>query len=108
MHEELRRTNLQVRVSDVHEILRQKVMRCRRLRKTKVRRLFVLALATFCLPLIHSGIAAATDAKKLSGAEIRTKLSGIQLTDEVHYRLVYERDGTLRSYSMGVKKVGKW
>jgi hypothetical protein len=32
----------------------------------------------------------------------------MQLTDEVHYRLVYERDGTLRSYSMGVKKVGKW
>jgi hypothetical protein len=32
----------------------------------------------------------------------------MQLTDEVHYRFVYDRDGTLRSYSMGVKKVGKW
>jgi hypothetical protein len=32
----------------------------------------------------------------------------MQLTDEVHYRLVYERDGTLRSVAMGVKKRGKW
>lgn len=32
----------------------------------------------------------------------------MQLTDEVHYRFVYERDGTLRSYSMGVKKTGRW
>jgi hypothetical protein len=45
---------------------------------------------------------------KLSGAQIRAKLTGMQLTDEVHYRFVYDRDGTLRSYSMGVKKVGKW
>ncbi len=32
----------------------------------------------------------------------------MQLTDEVHFRDVYDRDGTLRSYSMGTKKVGKW
>ena len=32
----------------------------------------------------------------------------MQLTDEVHWREVYDRDGTLRSYSMGTKKVGKW
>jgi hypothetical protein len=80
-------------------------MRRRRLRKTKVRRLTVLAMATFGMALLHSDIAAAMDAKKLSGAEIRTKLSGMQLTDEVLHRLVYKRDGTLRSYSMGVKKV---
>jgi|tagenome__1003787_1003787.scaffolds.fasta_scaffold19337935_2 hypothetical protein len=36
------------------------------------------------------------------------KLVGKQLTDEVHYRFVYDRDGSLRSYSMGVKKGGKW
>lgn len=28
----------------------------------------------------------------------------MQLTDEVHWRYVYDRDG----YSMGMKKVGKW
>jgi hypothetical protein len=32
----------------------------------------------------------------------------MQLTDEVHYRFVYERDVTLRSVAMGVSKRGKW
>jgi len=52
-------------------------------------------------------VAAAT-MQKLSGARIQAKFAGMQLTDEVHYRLVYERNGTLRSVAMGVKKRGKW
>ncbi len=52
--------------------------------------------------------AAAENFKRLSGAQIRARVTGMQLTDEVHYRFVYDRDGTLRSYSMGIKKVGKW
>ena len=40
--------------------------------------------------------------------QIRAKFAGMQLTDEVHWRYVYDRDGRLRSYSMGTKKVGKW
>jgi hypothetical protein len=51
---------------------------------------------------------AAEHSQKLSGAQIRAKFAGMQLTDEVHWRDVYDRDGTLRSYSMGTKKVGKW
>src|SRR5260221_355624 len=51
---------------------------------------------------------AAEQSRKLSGAQIRPRFTGIKLTDEVHYRDVYDRDGTLRSYSMGTKKVGKW
>jgi hypothetical protein len=46
--------------------------------------------------------------RKLSGNQIRAKFTGMQLTDEVHWRYVYDRDGRLRSYSMGTKKVGKW
>jgi len=46
--------------------------------------------------------------QKLSGEQIRAKFVGMQLTDEVHYRFAYERDGTLRSFAMGVKKRGKW
>ena len=57
---------------------------------------------------LTSDRAAAADARKLSGAQIRTRFAGMQLTDEVHYRYVFERDGTLRSFSMGTKKVGKW
>lgn len=57
---------------------------------------------------LDAGFVAAESLRKLSGAQILAKLAGMQLTDEVHYRFVYDRDGTLRSYSMGVKKVGKW
>ena len=60
------------------------------------------------LTVVASAGASAENVRKLSGAQIRARLAGMQLTDEVHYRLVYERDGTLRSYSMGTKKVGKW
>jgi hypothetical protein len=52
--------------------------------------------------------AAAESVQKLSGAQIRSRFAGMQLTDEVHWRCVYDRDGRLRSYSMGTKKVGKW
>jgi hypothetical protein len=51
---------------------------------------------------------AAENSQKLSGNQIRAKFTGMQLTDEVHWRYVYDRDGTLRSYSMGTTKVGKW
>jgi hypothetical protein len=51
---------------------------------------------------------AAENSQKLSGNQIRAKFVGMQLTDEVHFRDVYDRDGTLRSYSMGTKRVGKW
>jgi hypothetical protein len=66
------------------------------------------AAATVGLALLGAGAAAAENPKRLSGAEIRARLAGMQLTDEVHYRFVNERDGTLRSYSMGVKMVGTW
>lgn len=56
----------------------------------------------------HAGFAAAKGVQFLTGAQIRASFTGKQLTDEVHYRLVYDRDGALRSYSMGVKKIGKW
>jgi len=58
--------------------------------------------------LIEASPVAAEHPRKLSGSEIRAKFAGMQLTDEVHYRFVYERGGTLRSYAMGVKKAGKW
>ena len=70
----------------------------------------IAALATGVggLVALDAGFVAAETLQKLSGAQIRAKFAGMQLTDEVHYRLVYERDGTLRSVAMGVKKRGKW
>ena len=67
-----------------------------------------IAAATLALISIEISAVAAENAQKLSGTQIRAKFAGMQLTDEVHWRYVYDRDGRLRSYSMGTKKVGKW
>src|ERR1700738_1458711 len=67
-----------------------------------------IAAATLALISIEIRAVAAENARKLSGAQSRAKFTGMQLTDEVHWRYVYDRDGRLRSYSMGTKKVGKW
>ncbi len=57
---------------------------------------------------ILSGAAAAEKFQKLSGAQIRAKLASMAITDEVHWADVYGRDGTLTTFSMGKKSVGKW
>ena len=68
----------------------------------------VIAAATMVSVSVEVSALAAENVKKLSGSDIRVKFTGMQLTDEVHWRYVYDRDGRLRSYSMGTKKVGKW
>ena len=75
------------------------------MRELKWRRRFIAVLAGIgSLVALDAGVAAGDNFRKLSGAQIRAKLSDKEMTDEVHYRDVYERDGTLRSYSMGSKK----
>jgi hypothetical protein len=68
----------------------------------------ILTAATLGPVPFETGAAGAENLQKLSGTQFRAKFVGMQLTDEVHWRYVYDRDGTLRSYSMGTKKVGKW
>jgi hypothetical protein len=46
--------------------------------------------------------------QKLSGGQIRAKIAGMELSDEVHWRELYERSGTVTSNSMGRKRTGKW
>jgi hypothetical protein len=65
-------------------------------------------LAAAMIGSLAAAGALAEGAKRLSGGQIRARFAGMQLTDEVHYRLVYERGGTLRSFAMSVKKRGKW
>jgi hypothetical protein len=70
-------------------------------------------LATILAVVVLGSISFEADAtaeklQRLSGAEIRAKFTGMQLTDEVHWRYVYDRGGRLRSYSMGTKKIGTW
>jgi hypothetical protein len=52
--------------------------------------------------------AAAEKFQKLGGAQIRAKVAGLEMTDDVHWADVFERNGALRSFSMGRKQAGKW
>ncbi|WP_439400269.1 hypothetical protein ACRQ5Q_42695 (plasmid) [Bradyrhizobium sp. PMVTL-01] len=87
----------------MHEILHEMKRRAGRVGMWRV----LLSPAVLAGGLTSDRVAGA-DARKLSGVQIRARLAGMQLTDEVHYRFVYEREGTLRSYGMGTKKIGKW
>lgn len=68
----------------------------------------ILVAATLGCISMQASTVAAENSRKLSGSQIRARLAGMQLTDEVHWRDVYDRDGTLRSYSDGKRKVGRW
>ena len=68
----------------------------------------IVAAAALASISVTVSAVAAENFQKLSGAQIRAKFAGMQLTDEVHWRYVYDREGRLRSYAMGTKKVGKW
>lgn len=70
----------------------------------------VAVLVAFIGGLVASdaGLAAAQGLRKVTGAQIRARFIGMQLTDEVHYRFVFERDDTLRIVSAGAKTRGRW
>jgi hypothetical protein len=55
-----------------------------------------------------TGAAAEEKFQKLTGAQLRTKIVGMELSDEVHWRDFYDRGGKLTSSSMGRKRTGKW
>ncbi|WP_456839211.1 hypothetical protein [Bradyrhizobium sp. USDA 4486] len=78
--------------------------------KSQLARCLIAALANGIggLVTLYAGCVAAESVRTLTGVQIRAAFTGKQLTDEVHYRFVYDGDGTLRTYSMGVKQVGKW
>jgi hypothetical protein len=51
---------------------------------------------------------AAEKFQKLGGSQIRAKFVGMEMTDNVHWADVFGPNGSLKSYSMGRKKDGKW
>ena len=55
------------------------------------------------------GIAPAAEKfSRLSAAKIRAKFTGMEMTDHVHWRDAYRRDGTFWSSSMGRARTGRW
>ena len=55
-----------------------------------------------------SGATAEEKFQKLTGAQIRAKIAGMEVSDEVHWREFYDRSGKVTSSSMGRKRTGKW
>jgi hypothetical protein len=72
------------------------------------KRLAFMAAATLCAVIVGTWADAAEKFQKLSGAQIRARLAGMEITDETHWADVFAADGTLMSYSMGRKSNGKW
>jgi hypothetical protein len=94
----------------VLEVLQEVSAKVRATELKEFRKCLIVALSCGIggLAVLDAGFVAAENLQKLSGAQIRARFAGRELTDAVHWRTVYERDGTLRNYAMGSKKVGKW
>ena len=69
-----------------------------------------LACAPWVLLFVSTAFSAeaAETFRKLSGKQISAKLTGMEFSDEVHWREIYERGGSVRSYEMGRTREGKW
>jgi hypothetical protein len=73
-----------------------------------MRRLGATGLALFAMATLGPSATAEEKFQKLSGGQIRAKLAGMELTDNVHWRDLYQRNGTVMSTSMGRNRTGKW
>jgi len=73
-----------------------------------MKRSTVVIAASACVIAFSLSVEAAEKFQKLTGPQIRAKFAGMELTDEVHWGDVYAVNGTLTTYSMGRKTVGKW
>jgi len=72
------------------------------------RRMSGLGLSLSLAIGLLSGADAADSFRQLKGPEIRAKFSGMEFTDNVHWALVFGRDGTLSSFEMGAAGKGTW
>ena len=71
-------------------------------------RLSVAALVILSTIAFAHRVEAEEKFTRLSGAQIRVRIAGMVLTDDVHWRDLYERNGTVKSHSMGHQRMGKW
>jgi hypothetical protein len=93
------------RAGDAEQIVVDGAWRSERwMNEVVVSKAFVFALLILTAPSAY----AEQKFQKLSGVQIRAKFSGMELTDEVHWYDLYERNGTVVSSSMGRKRQGKW
>jgi hypothetical protein len=77
-------------------------------RKNSTKRSFCInGLALLATAAWSSNAVAEEKFQKLTGGQIRAKLAGMELTN-VHWRDLYQRNGTVMSTSMGRERSGKW
>jgi hypothetical protein len=76
--------------------------------KTTKKRKAAATIAMLAVFALESSAEAEQKFQKLTGPQIQTKFSGMELTDESHWGEVFERNGTLGIYSMGHKSMGRW
>ncbi len=74
--------------------------------ETKAKTIQILVLG--CALFATLDTLAVEQFKRISGPQIRAKFSGMEMTDEVHWRDAYQRDGSFKSRSMGRMRIGKW
>ena len=69
-----------------------------------------ITVVLLIMPMLFTILNAAAEEKfqKLSGSQIRAKVPAMEITDGVHWADVFAPNGTLTSYSMSRKIVGKW
>ena len=73
-----------------------------------MKRGLVVTAAVIQILLLSLAADAAEKFQKLSGSQIKVRLAGMEITDEVHWADVFATDGTLTSMSMGRRSTGKW
>src|SRR6476660_4858901 len=66
--------------------------------------MFVKVLVILAVTSLAWSAVAEQKFQKLTGAQIRAKFSGMELSDDVHWYDLYERNGILLSSSMGRKE----
>ena len=74
--------------------------------KPVVPMIFACALSVTLVGVAQGG--AAEKFRQLRGSEIRSRLAGMEITDEVHWTYVFGRNGRLTSVSMGKQDEGRW
>ena len=74
-----------------------------------IRHVSAPVIATIVVCMLADVHSARSDAfKRITGSQIQSRFAGMELSDDVHWRDSFGRDGTLTSQSMGKQRTGKW
>lgn len=70
---------------------------------------WLMVATTLVITIAAASEALAADRfQKLAGPQIRARIAGMEVSDDVHWAEVYEAIGVVTSYSMGKTRLGKW